>query len=210
MIQKSGKETVHLTKPVFIFLPIPKCASTSIIRSLGIRQNVPAVVRDRSLWWRQGSYKRLGWDTFPEFEKIYSFAIVRNPWDRVVSAWKNKNRYNYTTLSGYLRHTFLSLAKLKTLDNQAFAVQVQYEWHNMPQLDYISYEGRIVVNDIFRFENLEMHWGEIQKKTGINAPLLHVNRSAREEYRHYYDEETYCLVADRYAKDIETFGYTFG
>lgn len=98
---------------------------------------------------------------------------------------------------------------MQLLNDQEFACQAGYEWHNMPQVDYISWKGRIVVKDVFGFENLRDDWPIIRKTTGIKAPLRHVNQSERDDYRRYYDEETYDLVAARYARDIDEFGYKF-
>ena len=43
-----------------------------------------------------------------------------------------------------------------------------------------------------------------------DPPLLpHVNRSSHRHYSSFYSEPTRQLVAERHARDIETFGYTF-
>ena len=73
-----------------------------------------------------------------------------------------------------------------------------------------AWQGQIVVKEVFRFENLQEDWKTIQKKTEVNASLLHLTRSNRDDYRQYYDEETYRCIEKRYEKDIQTFGYTFG
>ena len=41
------------------------------------------------------------------------------------------------------------------------------------------------------------------------ATLPEYNRSSREHYSHYYDDELRMLVRQRFAFEIDRFGYTF-
>ena len=211
----SSNERVHYLhypqtgRPPFIFFHIPKCAGTSIKHSLGIRENVVSVNHDRSLTWRWGVYFRFRWDQLDDFDAVYSFTVVRNPWDRAVSAWQGKFRHRFPTLAAYLSHPFLADETLLALDDEAFARQAAYEWHSMPQVDYLQNGRGIAVRDIFRYENLENDWQIIQEKTAVQATLTHMNQSAKQDYRSYYDALTYDLVVDRYGKDIDSFGYSF-
>ncbi len=61
-----------------------------------------------------------------------------------------------------------------------------------------------------RFENLAKDFRTVCGKVGISAATLpRYNRSNREHYSKYYDDELRELVRTQFAAEIERFGYTF-
>ena len=79
------------------------------------------------------------------------------------------------------------------------------------QLDYVSdADGNVIVDYIGKFENLAEDTAKVFKQLGIEgASLPHKNISNHENYRSYYTDDTRDIVAERYARDIEYFGYEF-
>jgi len=79
------------------------------------------------------------------------------------------------------------------------------------QLDYIANEdGDIIVDFVGKFENLEQDINTVLKALRLESrPLPHVNKSQHRHYSVYYTEETKNLVAERYSRDIQFFGYQF-
>ena len=66
------------------------------------------------------------------------------------------------------------------------------------------------VDYIMRFENLAEDFRTVCGKVGISAATLpRYNRSNREHYSKYYDDELRELVRTQFAAEIERFSYTF-
>jgi len=215
----SNKEKLE---PSFIYIPIPKCANTAIYSALknaiaqsttstSLFNNSISVSIDRTLIWKKGSIHRMGISHL--LKNTYVFTVVRNPWDRAVSAWKHMNFFGYQKLSDYLKHPFLPNYKLRFLSKKKFADQTSHEWHNMPQVRYITYKNKIYPAAIYKLENLSNDWTEILKK--IKLPYVKLekkNTSKRGHYVQYYekDPEAKELVSKIYAEDIKAFNYKFG
>src|SRR6266852_1175264 len=66
------------------------------------------------------------------------------------------------------------------------------------------------VDHIMRFENLAEDFSALSGTLGLRAVRLpQYNRSNREHYSKYYNDELRELVRKRFASEIERFGYTF-
>ena len=66
------------------------------------------------------------------------------------------------------------------------------------------------VDYIMRFENLADDFRAVSSKLDISlVKLPQYNRSSREHYSKYYDDELRELVRTRFAAEIERFGYAF-
>jgi len=88
-----------------------------------------------------------------------------------------------------------------------FNTAYKNQQHFKPMLHYI--DGP--VDFVGRFENLQEDFNIVCGKIGIPCQKLpHKYKSKHKHYTEHYDNETQQIVAKKYAKDIELFGYEFG
>jgi hypothetical protein len=135
-----------------------------------------------------------------EFNLYFKFGFVRNPWDRLVSA------YHYS-LKWYAENDAQKL-NLKRFDNFSTWMRPVHTGFNKYGSQYSYVRG---CDFIGRTENFQEDFNTVCDKIGIpKQQLPHKNATKHEHYTEYYDDETREIVAEKYAKDIEYFGYKFG
>jgi hypothetical protein len=129
-----------------------------------------------------------------QFRNLYKFTCVRNPWDRMVSYYftptQNPETWNPKKFRGIISKA-VSVADYLRLDNG--------EKDPFANVDYIM-----------RFENLANDFCTVCTAIGVSASILpQYNRSSREHYSKYYDDDLREFVRARFAAEIDRFGYTF-
>ena len=80
------------------------------------------------------------------------------------------------------------------------------------QIDYMKdKKGKINMDFIGRFENLQNDICKLQDYLAIKQlPMsTNVNSSKHKHYREYYNDETRKIIAKRFERDLDYFGYTF-
>lgn len=127
------------------------------------------------------------------FSELYKFGCVRNPWDRMISYYFSPHRKT----GDFMRKEFIHLLK-KTPSAISYLT-----------LDGTE-DGDIGVDAVLKFESLSEDFSAVCQRIGIdNQPLPHRNASKRRHYSAYYDQELIDLVAAKFRREIELFGYTF-
>lgn len=180
----------------FQFIHINKTAGTSIEAALGI-QTQHISVREAMI-----IYGDKVW------HDLFTFTIVRNPWDRVFSHYQYRVMTNQTNM-GAKTISFTEWTR------KAYGDQDPEYFNNpklfMPQVDWIVDQNmEIHVDMIGRFEHLEEDFKMICKILGCSAVLPHLKRSSnKNDYRKHYDAATIGLIAQWFAEDIGQFGYGF-
>jgi hypothetical protein len=175
-----------------IFVEVPKTGSTSIRSIIGYpkRPHLDIVEIESQI-------------TTEQFNEYFKFGFVRNPWDRAVSLFQRKHR-----LTRKHKKSFVDFIKWHNYATDTCIHPSQKKY----QLDFFTDSvGELLVDFIGRFENLQEDFNIVCDKIGIPQQTLpYKNPSKHKHYTEYYDDETKQIVAKKYAKDIEYFGYKFG
>lgn len=180
-------------KHKFITIDVPKTGTTSINQTLKpfLGKNDFSCKMSQKLGMRHATYGDcIG--NFPGFEHYFSFAFVRNPWDRMVSY------YFFRKCNDGVK-----------IDKNISFEEVIKTFQPPNQYSFLKHFGEN--SFIGRFENLQEDFDIICDKIGIpHQQLPHNNKTKHKHYTKYYDDKTREIVAERFAKDIEYFGYKFG
>ena len=188
----------------FVFVATTKTGSTSIEKNLGSYKSKHKITHLHDSYNKHCPLKII-YNKFPFIEDYFKFAIVRNPFDWVVSWYfYRKTRLNENNTKDISFKEWL-------VDENSSAYNIQGIGLTLSQYDIISCNKNIKIDFVGKFENLQEDFNIICDKIGIpQLELPYKNKSQHKHYTEYYDDETKEIVAEKYAKDIEYFGYEFG
>lgn len=175
-----------------------------------------AVLKTMNKYKQHHGYEHARWrDLNPSLTSKYpAFAIVRNPWSKVIS------RYTFAMIQN-LRPNNYSLEQF--LEERHKWGGIPYFWHRAvygwyPQTDYVTDKEANLKCDILRFEHFDE---DVMTYFNLKKPLHVRNVSngkksqdktkieGKKDYKEFYTEETREIVAYWYQQDIEFFGFTF-
>jgi hypothetical protein len=146
------------------------------------------------------------------FNEYFKFTFVRNPWDRIVSAYTFLSQGGANERDRRWGHAVL--AKYKSFDE--FVLQwldqrnIYGQIHFVPQWEFVvNGQGQMCMDFVGRFERLGDDFQYITDQLGRSSDLPMVNASQRTSYRDYYSAASRKKVEQIYQRDIEQFGYSF-
>lgn len=219
---------VYLEHYDAVYVEIPKVASTSLKVALA-----PLVGVD--LEASGGNPHVVDFPCPPETSRsdgdrlypgLFAFSFVRNPWDRLLSCYRDKIGGE---VDGFTRFTvrpgvadclagfdvfFANMSFEQFVRAVASIPDCEADEHFRSQSTFLMTEaGRLGVDFVGRYENLQSDFRDVSQRIGlppaIALPRLQAARHTA-DYVDYYTEDARKIVADRFREDIETFAFHFG
>jgi hypothetical protein len=192
-----------------IFFHVPKAAGTSLRKTIYHSKSfhIPAV-----------RYKAAD----PErFESYFKFCFVRNPYDRLLSAYEYLKARCYANMA-FPDHRWaasnLSMYRdfsefVLSLENKGTRKRIKKYIHFKDQLDWVCNSDKartILVDFIGRFETIQKDYERLGQILKLQEALpVERKRSHRADYRRVYSTKMVDIVSHMYAEDISKFGYSF-
>lgn len=190
-----GTRANYFSKRGYLFIHIPKNAGTSLSRSLGLPGQEHFTLENYA---QEIDPDRL--------EQLFKFCIVRNPVDRIVSAFRYLKRHQYND-------GFRSYFKTYNIDCFDSADQFVQQWLNQQsmwtnyltgtQSSFISIGNKVAVDCMFSFENLPLMYEELNSRLGMSIKAQHVNVSSGQ--KEILSDASIRIVQDLYRDDFEIY-----
>lgn len=195
----------------FCFIHVPKTGGTSVTAAYEPFLLFDDVVLGGTLMGEQlqgayrarfGLHKHSGAGSIADrigrarFESVFSFALIREPVDRMVSC------YRWLRAMPDSGHPLRGAAL--ALDFEGFAQLARDEF--LPQFDHVTIDRAPAVTRLYRFEDLPAAWADVCRRLGIaSGPIGHENASdggavvvsgaARRRIEALYPEDTALYAA---------------
>ena len=186
-----------------IFLHIPKCAGRSV--RFGLYDGVTASHMTMHNFSIAFSAR--------EFRKYLKFTVVRNPWDRLYSAYRflmagGLHKADADAAKRFLAgYSDFEMFVMEGLDERAVNGVV----HFRPMCHFAEIcPGWMPLDRICRFEQLDSDLQEVAEVIGIRLPEVPWENRTLErvrDFREIYTDEMVQKVASVYSRDVKLYGY---
>lgn len=216
---------IVLPKYKAIYVPIPKVACSSLKKVFAELLNINVSSQSHGFDdVHRAKFRYVKGNQIIEYKDYWKFALVRNPFDRIVSCYKEKikddENFSGTTNSfvngvhkGLLKYgVFKAKMTFEEFVNAVAEISdAEADPHFKSEYTFIAdKKGELLVNFVGKLENFQEDFDSVCKNLEIeNITIPHLNKTAHKNYRNYYTDELKNIVAKRYSKDIEMFEYNF-
>jgi hypothetical protein len=173
-----------------LFVHIPKTAGSSISKIL----DENGLDNWNRQWPRHHDPYSYLKDANKIDENIFSFSVVRNPYTRTYSCYKQFNKVNQTNIS--------FVEYLENIKNNRIS-KISPLLH-IPQSFYVMDKDVLQVNKTYRFEDLK----ELEKDLDWKLGFYNVGSYSAEEYSRDYTSEAIEMTKYFYDSDFVNFSYS--
>jgi len=180
----------------YSFIHIGKCGGTSIEHFL----NIPKT--------HDSAAQRISKIGIKRWEENFTFALVRNPYSRVVSYYKwYFRKYSsiyeeYPSLNDWIKVAF---------EDEYIHYFRNYPLNKAPCFDWVTIDNEIVVKKITKLEELDMEWEQLCNDLSVKPDHLPVknktSRHSSQDALKLLDAESKQIINNYFKKDFDTFGY---
>lgn len=173
-----------------LFVHIPKTAGSSISKILK-EKNLDNWIREWPRHHDPYSYLK---EANQIDKSVFSFAVVRNPYTRTYSCYKQYNKTNQTDISfaEYLNN--IKQGKISTISPLL----------HIPQSFYVMDQDVVQVDRLYKFEKLN----ELEEEFGWTLGFYNVGNYVVESYIEDYTDKAIEMVKDFYSSDFINFAYS--
>lgn len=199
---------LYLTKYNVLFYNVPKVASSTIWSicaeiECGYKTNKSNKVRSIILPSIKSSEINL-------YTDVIKIAFVRNPYDRLVSCYRNKiekEDSNFLDLNGLSAETSFS----QFVDYICDTPDSNADRHFRSQYTFIyNHNAELIADHIGRFESFYDDFKNLSRLYELpSVEIPHWNKESESHYSSFYTDSTVEKVKIRYAIDLSMFGYEF-
>ena len=183
------------------YVHIPKTAGTSILEWV---RTVAPVIQE--------------WETHPKNSVLknvcpnnVTFTVIRNPWDRMVSAYHYLRQLSLPEGSSWLSINCITEENFPTFEDWILNLH-NYQnpeayWFRPETPQSLWLDAPVEI--ILRYETLVEDFVQIQELFSNKIELPHHYKSKRSNYKDYYNDVTKSIVASLNESDIDLFKYTY-
>ena len=196
----------------FIYMSIPKVASTTLHRFFN----------------KSVEHSHVRWDAIEvksenkeiDYNKFFSFTVVRNPWQRLYSCWKDKCFIDDKYLENapfFKKHKYVSFDRFVSVVGEQIKENHWCDPHIRPMNKLLSgYKENLEIENIDyvgKIETLNCDIECVLKNLKVQCEfpnmVLNKGRGVSSNYADVYTKDIIERVGSIYEADIVKFGYSF-
>lgn len=179
----------------YVFISVPKTGSTSIRRRLGSFKDPPPEIYHMSI---ENVIKQ-----HSHVQEYFKFAFVRNPYDRVFSAYINL-KYDGHPWATELKRKKTFREFMMDFENSEYSKYI----HLQPQCSCVKIGGTLAVDFLGKFENLQKDFRQVEEILNLrHEQLVKIRVSSKDKEPKIIDQQTKDLIYEIYREDFDSFGY---